>query len=399
MNGRNGIDGGLGKNGEADVRSTAATTFFPSCRQAFACALGVLAFWAASVASTRGQAGGPASSAGCEAAGRVKFVCGQNGPEDLVLVPGTPWLVASSFGGDGGLYLIDTKAASSSKIFPTASAAARWDRTLYADCPGLPSLTPRFQTHGLFLTPGRAGRHTLLVVYHGTRESVEVFELDARGATASVTWVGCVVAPGLVGLNSVMALPQGGFIATNFQSRNPSGRGGGFSQELVSGQNNGELWEWHAGKGWAKVPGSEAAGANGLEMSRDGKWLYVAQWGNKSLMRLSRGPGPAKRDVLDLGFRVDNLRWAPDGTLLVAGQGGPDCAVLAQARGQGPCNGVPMSTIGRVDTETWTYTPVVDVPTTPVIAAATVAVEVGGELWSGSFRGDRVMRFPATGLK
>ena len=65
------------------------------------------------------------------------------------------------------------------------------------------------------------------------------------------------------------------------------------------------------------------AGANGLEISKDGKWYYVAQWGNRSFMRLSRGKTPVDRKEIPLGFRVDNVRWAPDGkTLLVAGQVG-----------------------------------------------------------------------------
>ena len=80
------------------------------------------------------------------------------------------------------------------------------------------------------------------------------------------------------------------------------------------------------------MPGSEAAGANGLEISKDGKWYYVAEWGNRSFMRLSRGQTPAKRDEISLGFRVDNVRWAPDGSLFVAGQGGAD---VGRGRGAG----------------------------------------------------------------
>ena len=344
---------------------------------------------------------GPTPAASCDPIGPVKFVCGQAGPEDLVAVPDSRFLIASAFGGDGGLFLVDTRAATSTKLYPSATAAHRLDAAIYAACPGPPQTSPRFQTHGLFLKPGSGGRHTLLVVGHGNRESVEVFELDARGSSPAITWVGCAVAPDPIGLNSVLALPEGGFVATNFQSRAPAGRaGGGFSSALVKGENNGELWEWQPRAGWAKVPGSEAAGANGLELSKDGKWFYVAQWGNKSFMRVSRGQTPVKRDVISLGFRVDNVRWAPDGTLLVAGQGGPDCAVLlGQPPGAGPCSGVSTSTIGKVDPDKWTYTQLVDYPTTSVISAATVAVQVGNELWTGSFRGDRIARYPAAGLR
>lgn len=336
--------------------------------------------------------------ASCAPSGPVKFVCGFNGPEDLVQVPGTRWLIASSFAGDG-LALVDTRTSAVTRLFPSSTAAVRPDAVTYDACPGPPVTAPRFQTHGLYLKPGRSGRHTLYVVAHGPRESVEVFELDARGASPGVTWVGCVVAPDPIGLNSVLALPEGGFIATNFQPRTPPGTGGGFQAALIKGENNGELWEWHTKTGWTKVPGSESAGANGVEMSKDGRWLYIAQWGNRTFARLSRGKGPATRDVLDLGFRVDNVRWAPDGTLLVAGQGGPDCAILPQTRSTEPCSGVATSTIGRIDPKKWTYMQLVDHPTSDTIAAATVAIQVGDQLWSGSFRGDRLALYAATGLK
>ena len=161
--------------------------------------------------------------------------------------------------------------------------------------------------------------------------------LDASGQAPALTWIGCAVAPDPIGLNSVLALPGGGFVATNFQPRAPAGAaGGGFQSALINGENNGELWEWHTGRGWAKVPGSESAGANGLELSKDGKWFYVAQWGNRSFMRVSRGQTPVVRDTLKLGFRVDNVRWAPDGTLLVAGQGGPGLRHLRPGARRGP---------------------------------------------------------------
>ena len=345
--------------------------------------------------SARGLAQAP-PPAGCDPAGPIRFVCGQAGPEDLVAVPNSPWIIASAYGADGGVHLIDTKAATSTRIFPGAAAKEQLDRNMYGDCPG-PLEGPsreRFRTHGLFLKEARDRRHTLYVVHHGARESVEVFELDARPSPPAITWIGCVVAPDPIGLNAVVALPDGGFAATNFDPRRPptpGGRGGGFSPALLNGENNGEVWEWHLKSGWAKVPGSEAAGANGLEISPDGKWYYVAQWGNRSFMRLSRGETPVKRDVISLGFRVDNVRWAPDGTLYVAGQGG------GEAGGRGGALG-SSSIIGKVDVKTMTYRELINYPTSPAVSFATVAVQVGDELWVGSSRGDRVARYPAAGL-
>lgn len=344
------------------------------------------------------QAPGAAAPAPCDPAGPVRFVCGQAGPEDLVVVPGNRWLVASAYGAEGGLYLIDTRAATSVRLFPAATAADRFDRQAFAVCPGplQGEDRERFRTHGLYLTRGRGSVHTLYAVHHGGRESVEVFDLDAGGAP-KVTWRGCVVAPDPIGLNAVVALPDGGLAATNFDPRPPAGaRAGGFSPALIAGERNGEVWEWHAADGWRKVPGSEAAGANGLEISADGKTYYVAQWGNRSFMRLSRGQTPVARQEIALGFRVDNVRWAPDGTLLVAGQG--EVAAPPGGRAAGGVN-VGSSIVGRIDPKAMTYTTIVDVPVGPQINAATVAVQIGSELWTGSFRGDRIARYPAAGLK
>ena len=339
-------------------------------------------------ASLGAQAQAPAAPANCDPVGSIRFVCGQDGPEDLVEVPNTRWLVASAYGQQGGVFLIDTQARSSRKIFPDATAKDRPNTKTYAECPGAPQgeMRARFRTHGLFLQPGQNGLHTLYAVYHGARESVEVFELDVRNQPA-LTWIGCVVAPPGVGLNSVAALPGGGLVGTNFDPPQPPGSKTPFSSALTEGRNNGELWDWYPGKGWTIVPGSESAGANGVVLSPDGQWYYVAQWGNRSFYRLSRGKTPVDRQQIPLGFRVDNVRWSPNGLLLVAGQG--DTAKP----------GTFTSIIGTIDPKTMTYREVINYAASPPIGAATVAVQVGNDYWTGTFRGDRIAIYPVGGVK
>jgi hypothetical protein len=306
----------------------------------------------------------------CTAGGRV--VCGQHGPEDLVSL-GTAWVAASAMAAPGGVRVVRTQDRTSFTVYPAANARARHDRQTYPDCPGPPDVQ-NFTSHGLYVEPGAGPLHKLFVVAHGARESIEVFELDTRGETPVATWLGCAVAPDPVGLNSVRGLPDGGFIATNFLPRGTSPEA---TQRMREGERNGELWEWHTASGWQKVPGSEAAGANGLELSADGQTLYVAAWGTQSFFRLSRGATPPKRDEVPLGFRVDNVHWARDGSLFAVGQAGESWKAV------------------KIDPDTLAVRDVVVQADTPEFNAGTALVEVGDALWVGSFRGNRIVIVPA----
>jgi hypothetical protein len=318
--------------------------------------------------------------AGCGPVGNVRFVCGQEAPEDLVLVPGSDWVIASVFANNGGIRVISTRDKSTTVAYPTAAARERLDAKTYDSCPGAPDAADKagFRTHGLAIRAGRNSVHTLYAVHHGKRESIEVFEVDARVKPPAFTWIGCAVAPDPIGLNEVVALPEGGFIATDFLAR---GVAAAARDRMMAGENNGALWEWHTGTGWKMVPGSEAAGANGLEISKDGKWLYVAAWGSQNFFRLSRGQAPVKRDVVPLGFRVDNVRWTADGSLLAAGQGG-----VAPAQ---------TSNIVKINPTTLKVQEIVQHPNSAEFGSGTVALQVGKEIWVGSFRGDRIAIFPA----
>jgi len=315
--------------------------------------------------------GPPQQAAPCASVTDVTVVCGQQGPEDLYALAGGQWVIAGAYTGTGGINIIRVSDRSSSRVYPASTAKQQYDAKQYPGCPGPPAATPdaRFTTHGLWLEPGNGNNRRLYVVGHGTRESIEVFTVDSRGVTPVLTWIGCAVAPDPIGLNSVRGLPDGGFIASNFL---PRGLPPTETQKMMAGAKNGELWEWHAAGGWQKVPGSEASGANGLELSDDGKTLYVAAWGSQSFIRLSRGKTPVERQEIPLGFRVDNLHRARDGSLLAAGQG------------QGT------SDVVRIDPKTLAVTKVLQRRDDASFRGGTVAAEVGDRLWVGSFGGDRI---------
>jgi hypothetical protein len=329
------------------------------------------------------QGAAPQKPTGCDAVGNVQFICGLVGPEDLVIVPGEQWVIASGDAAPGAITLINVKDKIATPLYPSPALQQRLDAKTYDSCPGPidPEEKDKFRAHGLYLRPGRNALHTLYVVHHGNRESIEVFEFDARAKSPALTWIGCAVAPDPIGLNSVVALPEGGFASTNFQPRGAA-RG---RANMQAGERNGELWEWHTGAGWKIVPGSEASGANGIEISKDGKWFYMAGWGNQTFIRFSRGQTPVKRDEIPVGFRLDNLRWAPDGSLVGAGQ--------EMAPGGGFANAT--SHVIKINPTTLKVQELVKYPFNDTFNFSTVAIQLGKEIWVGSVRGDRVARFPA----
>src|SRR5688500_4646748 len=136
------------------------------------------------------------TTAACAPAAGLTFICGLQNPEDVVLVPGTRWLLTSGMAPGAGLNLVDTQARTVRKLYAPDLANARADRARFANCPG--PLDPiQAVLHGLALRPAAGGRYTVYATNHGGRESVEVFELSVAsvGAAPSATWIGCVLLP------------------------------------------------------------------------------------------------------------------------------------------------------------------------------------------------------------
>jgi hypothetical protein len=305
----------------------------------------------------------------CDPDGTVQFVCGTVNPEDLYQVPRTPWVIASGRYSDseGPLYAVHIRDHSSREIFPAGAFPPRHDRDTYRACPGPNTL---FQPHGLSLREGSDDVHTLYVVGHGAREAIEVFELDVRGAVPALTWIGCIPAPeGTRRINSVTALPGGYLGATNFDT------------------TGGELWEWHRTTGWTEVPGSQMRGPNGLVSSDDGRWFFVGGWSDRALIRLSRGQTPVLVDPIPVGFNVDNVRWGPDGKVIVAGH-------VTRCDGSDSCE-PSVARVAEVDPSTFAVRQLVEYKGNEFFRLGTVAIDVGSELWIGGINGSYgIARFP-----
>ena len=336
----------------------------------------------------------PVANTNCERAGDVDFICNVASPEDLVAIPDTPFVVASGYSG-GGIHFVSTRDLSRVQVFPVDNPNLRHDTDNYGSCPGPidPSEGEQFSAHGLNIRHIEDGRYLLYVVHHGLRESIEFFEIDTRtqgaesgAAVPGFAWIGCVIAPELVTLNSVSPLPGGGFVATVVYMPPELTTAGG-----AGGDRYGVVWEWSPTDGWSIVSGSESAGPNGIEASRDGRWLYVNLWAASQVMRLSRGQSPVEKEVFDLSFHPDNVRWQADGSLFTAGHNTPTFAQL-QGCLRTFCEDMS-SHVARIDPDTMTIEDIVNFPASEVFFTSTAALQVEDEIWIGSMVGDRIARY------
>lgn len=322
----------------------------------------------------------------CQPVGGFSFICGPLAAEDLVPVPGTHWLIGSGVAqqgkGPGKLHLIDASRKTWEILYPGASPQNDLDAKSYAACPGAPD-AKTFSAVGLAISSNGSQTSTILAVNHG-REAVEVFKLDAAGAKPIVRWIGCVPMDERTYPNSVAFLPKGGFVVTKLYDPTVPAA----DRIRAIRDATGGVLEWHPETGLRPIAGTELAGANGIEVSKDGNSFYVAAWGTQELVRFSRGNGPIQKSVVKIDFFPDNLRWAPDGTILVTGQNPAATAKEGMLAIKG-------WTVAKLDPGTMKITEIAKDNGESPLQYASVAIEVGGTLWIGTARGDRIAYRPA----
>jgi hypothetical protein len=322
----------------------------------------------------------------CEPEGDVAFVCGPVNAEDLVLVPGTEWIVASGMAAGAGFYLID----STSGEFSALAAGARHDSAAFPLCASPPTVG-EFESHGLNIRASADGRSTLYVVGHGAREAIEVFDVDATGASPTLTWKGCVPMPDGLAANSVASFADGSIVATVLFMPGMT-----FADAVVELRPTGAVYEWSPGDaGFTVVAGTELPANNGIEVSADGREIYVASSGLQTIVAFSNtNPARQLRTTGPLPITPDNVHMGPDGRLLTAGMKNdvPECGGPP-----GPAHNIeilsacPRGTIAiAVDPATMADTVLVETPAIAAFSNATMVLPASGQLWFGTFRGERV---------
>jgi hypothetical protein len=326
----------------------------------------------------------------CPSAGEFGFVCGLQNAEDLVLVPGTHWIIASGMAPGASIYLINAKDKTWSELYPGNAPLARQDMGTYGACPGTPDPNS-LVSHGLNLRSGKDGRSTLYVVGHGGREAIEVFDIDASGDSPVLTWTGCVMLPEGMVANSVASLSDGSLLATVplFPEKTIA--------EAMKQKNTGAVYAWSPGDpGFVPVEGTGLPYGNGIEVSADGQEFYVASSGLFTVTAFSNtNPARALRTSQTLAFVPDNLHMGPDGQLLTAGLIADD-STCGDVRGPVEFDleefaGCPRPFIVQaIDPETMSGKAILRGPANHRFSNITMGLPVGNEIWIGTFAGDRV---------
>lgn len=329
----------------------------------------------------------------CEGTEGVRVVCGFQNPEDLALLPGREALLVSQFGSmdgarSGSLVVFRPGSGEIEPLFPRGGAGTVPDVVAGPvwgdpDCPGLPSAA--FSPHGIDLASRPDGALQLLVVNHGGRETVEFFEVSGSGEV-SLAWRGCALPPDQAILNDVVALPEGGFLATKMYSSSEGTPGILTVGRAVLGMETGQVLEWQSGAGFREVPGTRGSIPNGIELSDDGESIYLNLYSASEVRRVARHSG-ATLGAAEVSY-PDNLSWGADGRLLVASH----TASLSEMTA---CNELEAGTC-PIAFEIVALSPdlsereVLFANAGPPMGAGTVAIQVGDELIIGTYAGDRV---------
>ncbi len=236
-------------------------------------------------------------------AGKCKAVGGVVGPEDITIHPRTGIAYVSGCDrravqegrpGRGAIYAYDLNAVTAEPVNLT------------------PDADPDFRPHGIGLYVGRTGEEVLFVINHkGGEHSVEVFDLKEGALVYKET----LTSPMLVSPNDIVPVGFNSFYVTN-DHRYPSGWKRMMEDYLRLRRSNVLFYD---GSGFVEAA-SGIGYANGINVSPDGRLLYVCSITGGSLHIFARDPatgGIEFREEVDLGTGVDNIEVDSEGGLWI----------------------------------------------------------------------------------
>jgi arylesterase/paraoxonase len=175
------------------------------------------------------------------------------------------------------------------------------------------ALPAGFHPHGISLWRGEDGRKVLFVINHfGGRHTVEIFDVDGARLSHRMT----VEGETMVSPNDLVGTGPNSFYVTNDHAYET-----GIMRTIEDlGRLRVSTVVHFDGEAWKTVMHG-VGGANGINLSADGRSLYVSAMSERAVRVLDRDPQTndvTPRTVVDVAGYADNIDVEANGDLLLA---------------------------------------------------------------------------------
>ena len=332
---------------------------------------------------------------GCESDETFTVYCNYQNPEDLAVLPDGRHILVSEFGAivplsptnvQGNLSLLDTTDGRKKNLEIEMSDNVWGDPECQRDSMVL-------SPHGIDINERLDGSYQLAIVNHMPTETIELFELREINDAWSLTWRGCVNAPVHGYFNDVALSSNGSFYVSQMYDKNISL----FMLAVLDNtkEDTGYVYHWRRQNGFERLVNTDGAFPNGVELSDDENNLFINYaFGNKTskynLMSKS----------IEASFSMNGIpdNITVDGDYIWVGaqdHSGLDsliyCGVFAKDVFEDPMiNQCPLpfaayqlrqSDLSLVNSYKYSNT---------VMGTATVALSLNGQLYIGTYHGDRI---------
>ena len=332
---------------------------------------------------------------GCQSDDALTVYCDFQNPEDLAALPDGRHILVSEFGAitplspvnvRGNLSLLDTTNGTKKNI------EIEMSDNVWGD-PECERENMIFSPHGIDTNQRLDGSYQLAIVNHMPTETIELFELIEINDAWSLIWRGCVDAPAHGYFNDVALKSNGSFYVSQMYDKNISLLM--LAVMDTTKEDTGYVYHWTRKKGFKRLINTDGAFPNGVELSNDESNLFINYaFGNKiSKYNLSS-------KTIEASFSMNGIpdNITIDGDYLWVGAqdySGLDsliyCGVFAKDIFEDPMiNQCPLpfaayhlkqSDLSLVNSYKYSNT---------VMGTATVALSVNGQLYFGTYHGDRI---------
>ena len=332
---------------------------------------------------------------GCESDETFTVYCNYQNPEDLAVLPDGRHILVSEFGAivplsptnvQGNLSLLDTTDGRKKNLEIEMSDNVWGDPECQRDSMVL-------SPHGIDINERLDGSYQLAIVNHMPTETIELFELREINDAWSLTWRGCVNAPVHGYFNDVALSSNGSFYVSQMYDKNISL----FMLAVLDNtkEDTGYVYHWRRQNGFERLVNTDGAFPNGVELSDDENNLFINYaFGNKT------SKYNLMSNSIEASFSMNGIpdNITVDGDYIWVGaqdHSGLDsliyCGVFAKDVFEDPMiNQCPLpfaayqlrqSDLSLVNSYEYSNT---------VMGTATVALSLNGQLYIGTYHGDRI---------